>query len=78
MFRGISAEYYSQYIAIITEAQAMELTEQELAPYWLFNPVVLNGEWTISMEEVVGCTNPQFMWVKDLPLIPYVPNIITE
>jgi hypothetical protein len=73
MFRGIAQEYYNQYIAVLTEAQAMELTNQELAPYWLFNPVILNDNWTISMEEVVGCTNGQFMWVKDLPLIPYFP-----
>jgi hypothetical protein len=73
MFRGISIEEYSQYIAVLTEAQAMELTGQELAPYWFFNPVILNGEWAISLEEIAGCTNGQFMWVKDLPLIPYIP-----
>lgn len=73
MFRGISAEEYSQYIAVLTEQQAIELTGQEYTDYSYFNPIVLNGEWAITMEEIVNCTNEQFMWVKDLPLIPYVP-----
>jgi len=73
MFRGISEEEYSQYIAVLTEAQAIELTGQEYAEFSYFNPIILNGEWAITMEEIVNCTNEQFMWVKDLPLIPYIP-----
>ena len=73
MFKGILPEEYNQYIAVLTEQQAMELTGQEYTDYSYFNPIILNGEWAISMEEIVNCTNEQFMWVKDLPLIPYVP-----
>jgi hypothetical protein len=73
MFRGISPEEYSQYIAVLTEAQAIELTGQEYTDYSYFNPIILNSEWAITIEEIVNCTNEQFMWVKDLPLIPYFP-----
>lgn len=63
----------SNFVAIITEEQATELAGQELAPYWLFYPAILDNNWTISKEEIDGCVNEQYMWVKDLPLIPYVP-----
>jgi hypothetical protein len=28
----------------------------------------------ISIEEMEFCINPDFMWVKDLPLIEYIPK----
>ena len=41
-----------------------------------FNPVLDADEnWFISVEEVNGCTNESFQWVKDLPLITYNPII---
>jgi len=74
MFRNIPQEEYSQYIAILTEQQALDLTDQEYTNYCYFNPIILDNNWIITMEEIVNCTNEQFMWVKDLPLIPYVPQ----
>jgi len=37
-----------------------------------FNPILdADGIWLISIEEVNFCTNENFQWVKDLPLINY-------
>jgi len=30
--------------------------------------------WIISVEEMANNINPNYMWVKDLPLILYVPK----
>lgn len=39
-----------------------------------FNPIQdANGNWIITYEEVSQCNNSDFVWVKDLPQIPYVP-----
>ena len=41
---------------------------------WYFNPVQDgNGDWIISTQEIDNNTNPDVIWVKDLPLIEYVP-----
>ena len=41
-----------------------------------FNPILYADEnWFISIEEVNGCTNESFQWVKDLPAIEYNPII---
>lgn len=37
-----------------------------------FNPVMdMNGNWIISTQEMDFCTNPDYLWVKDLPLIEW-------
>jgi hypothetical protein len=38
-------------------------------------PQDADGNWYISQEVVNNTTNPELMWVKDLPLIPYNPVI---
>lgn len=39
-----------------------------------FDPIQdIDNNWVISLEEIEFCTNPKFMWVKDLPLIEYKP-----
>ena len=39
-----------------------------------FDPIQdIDHNWVISLEEIEFCTNPKFMWVKDLPLIEYKP-----
>jgi hypothetical protein len=30
-------------------------------------------EWVISTQEMMYCTNEEFMWVKDLDLVEYKP-----
>ena len=40
-----------------------------------FNPIQdADDKWVISVEEIDQCVNPDFMWVKELPLIPYNPK----
>lgn len=40
-----------------------------------FNPIQDEADnWVISVEEMEYCTNPEFMWVKDLELIVYKPK----
>ena len=59
-------------VAIITEQQKNELLGQELMDSWLFYPVKdCNGNWIISEEEINNCINPQFEYVKTLPLIEW-------
>jgi hypothetical protein len=42
-----------------------------------FNPIQdTNDNWVISIEEINFCTNPEFQWVKYLPLIEYQPKAI--
>jgi hypothetical protein len=40
-----------------------------------FNPIQdANDDWIISVEEIDQCVTPEFQWVKDLPLIEYIPK----
>lgn len=40
-----------------------------------FNPIQdIDNNWVISTEEIKYCTNPEFIWVKELPLIEYNPK----
>jgi hypothetical protein len=32
------------------------------------------NQWIISTEEIDQCVNPEFQWVKDLPLIEFIPK----
>jgi hypothetical protein len=62
-------------VAILTEEQREVLVNAKLSDSSYFNPIQdADGNWVISMEEVDQCENPDFMWVKDLPLIEYTPN----
>jgi hypothetical protein len=41
-----------------------------------FNPVQqLGGDWIISTEEINNCDNPDFDWVKQLPLVEWTGPI---
>ena len=61
-------------VGLLTEVQKDELVGQWYAPDSFFNPIVTaDAEWVISQEEMQQCVNPDFMWVKDLPLIDYHP-----
>lgn len=40
-----------------------------------FNPIQdIDNNWVISTEEIKYCTNSEFIWVKELPLIEYNPK----
>lgn len=62
-------------VGLLTEPQKDELVGQMYDEDSYFNPIQdLNDNWIISVEEIEQCVNPNFMWVKELPLIPYEPK----
>jgi len=71
----ITREEYTTYVGLLTVEQKDELVGQMYAPDCFFNPIQDNADnWVISIEEMEYCTNELFLWVKDLPLILYVPK----
>jgi hypothetical protein len=62
-------------VGLLTDVQKDELVGQMYDEDSYFNPIQdLNDNWIISVEEIDQCVNPEFMWVKELPLIPYEPK----
>lgn len=62
-------------VGLLTEAQKDSLIGQLYDEDSYFNPIQdLYDNWIISVEEMDFCVNPEFMWVKDLPLIEYIPK----
>lgn len=71
----ITAEQYTTYVGLLTIEQKDLLIGQLFATDSYFNPIQDNSDnWVISVEEMEYCTNPEFIWVKDLELIIYVPK----
>jgi hypothetical protein len=61
-------------VGLLTIEQKYSLVEQLYAPDSYFNPIQdAQDNWVISVEEMEQCVNPDYLWVKDLPLIEYVP-----
>lgn len=66
---------WTTYVGLLTVEQKDELVGQMYAPDSYFNPIQDNADnWVISIEEMEYCTNELFLWVKELPLILYVPK----
>jgi len=62
-------------VGLLTESQKNELIGQLYDEDSYFNPITdLEDNWIISVEEMEFCVNPEFQWVKDLPLIDYKPK----
>jgi len=62
-------------VELLTESQKDLLVGQLYDEDSYFNPIQdINDNWIISTEEMEFCVNPEFMWVKDLPLIDYKPK----
>lgn len=60
----------------LTTEQKNALSGQSYDGVQYFNPTLdADNNWFISIEEVNGCTNESFQWVKTLPLINYNPAI---
>jgi hypothetical protein len=63
------------YVYLLTIQQKDDLVGQWYDSDSYFNPIQdANDDWIISLEEVNQCVNPDFLWVKDLPLIEYIPK----
>jgi hypothetical protein len=66
-------------VGILTEEQKELLIGQWFAPDSYFNSVQdINDNWFISVQQIDQCVNEEFMWVKDLELIPYEPKEILD
>jgi len=62
-------------VGLLTDLQKDDLVGQWYAPDSYFNPIQdFNDDWVISTEEIDQCINPDFLWVKNLPLIEYIPK----
>ena len=63
------------YVGLLTEQQKDLLVGQMYDEDSFFNPILdFYDQYIISVEEMEFCVNPEFQWVKDLPLIDYVPK----
>lgn len=63
------------YCGLLTEAQADDLRGKEFQADSYFNPVQdANDNWILSAEEIAYCSNPEYLWVKELDMIPFVPK----
>jgi hypothetical protein len=61
------------YVKLLTTLQADSLVGQEFKPNEFFSPMQdANGNFVLSLIEANDCTNPEFIWVKDLPEILFV------
>lgn len=73
--KDIKREQWDLYVGLLTIEQKDSLLIQLYALDSYFNPIQdLNDNWIISVEEMVNCVNKDFLWVKELPLILYVPK----
>ena len=71
----LTTEQKLTYVGLLTEVQKDELVGQWYAPDSFYNPITDNlDRWIISVEEMEQTVNPDFLWVKDLDLIPYEPR----
>jgi hypothetical protein len=62
-------------VGLLKESQKDSLVGQLYDDDSYFNPIQdISDQWIISVEEMEFCVNPEFMWVKDLPLIEYKPK----
>jgi hypothetical protein len=62
-------------VGLLTENQKDSLVGQLYDEDSYFNPILdFYDQYIISVEEMEFCVNPEFQWVKDLPLIPYEPK----
>ena len=62
-------------VGLLTETQKDSLVGQLYDEDSYFNPIQDDFDnWIISVEEMDFCVNPEFAWVKDLPLIEYKPK----
>ena len=71
----LTPEEKTIYVGLLTIEQKDSLVGQLFDEDSYFNPIQDNSDnWIISVEEMGQCVNPEFMWVKDLPLIEYIPK----
>lgn len=71
----ITTEDVNTLVGLLNQEQKDSLVGQLYTADSYFNPIQdFNDNWIISTEEMINCTNEQFMWVKELELIEYKPK----
>ena len=62
-------------VGLLTIEQKDSLVGQMYDEDSYFNPIEdADSNFIISVEEIEYNVNPEFMWIKDLPLIEYKPK----
>lgn len=73
--KDITPEQYSTYVGVLTVEDKDSLIGQWYMEDSYFNPIQdEDDKWVISVEEIAQCINPDFEWIKNIPLIPYNPK----
>lgn len=71
----ITTEDVTTLVGLLTLEQKELIHGQPYSADSYFNEIQdINDNWVISTEEIIYCTNEEFMWVKDLELIEYIPK----
>jgi len=74
----LTQEEKAIYVGLLTVEQKDLLVGQLFDEDSYFNPI-LDGNtppnWIISIEEIEQNINPEFMWIKDLEMIIFVPAV---
>jgi hypothetical protein len=74
----LTTEDVNTLVGLLNQEQKDSLVGQLYTDDSYFNPIQdADDNWIISTEEMINCTNEEFMWVKDLELITYVPKEVT-
>ena len=64
-----------QLVGLLNTGQKNILEGVQYMPDTYYNPVQDNDDnWIISIEEIDNTTDENYLWVKDLPLIPFNPK----
>ena len=64
-------------VKLLTTEQKDSLIGVQIGDSHFYNPAQdANGDWFLSIPECKQTTNPDYLWVKDLPEIDYVPHTI--
>ena len=71
----IAKEDLLKYVGLLMFEQKELIHGQQYTDDSYFNEIQdADDNWIISTEEMNFCTNVDFLWVKDLDLIPYNPK----
>jgi hypothetical protein len=63
-------------VGLLTIEQKDSLIGHHYEENAYFNPIQqIGGDWIISTEEINECVNPDFDWVKKLPLIEFTGHL---
>jgi hypothetical protein len=59
-------------VGLLTIEQKDSLIGHHYEEASYFNPIQeIGGDWIISTQEIDNCSNPDFQWVKELPLVEF-------